>query len=598
MENALKESKLKAEEASELKSQFIMNMQHDLRTPASGVAAMLELLAKKEIDSGKKESLEQEYEKIVHNKKFTTLVNENGKGGEKMSVILHNERLRKLLYKLGIEYVPTALTFDDISVYPQKESNISSRRSDNIILFSRISPNIVLKLPPIASYMDTVCGHKMAIECARNGGMGVIHRQLSIEEQVGEVELVKRAESLIIPNPYLVSPQATLTEIKKESKEKNVGGFLVAKEDGKLLGVVSEHDVDLRRLQGGDNLTAQEAMTPLERLIVGNPNTTFKEAVDLMLRHRIKKIPLIDTDGNIRGLISKKSILRLQNKLAVRDQQDRLVVAASVGLGEDMMERAGALVDGGVDMIVLAIANGYLKVAREAVEDLRRNYPKVDLAAGVIVEDKGAGRLFDAGADTVLVGIGPGSICETRQVAGVGIPQFTALRLAQVAARKRGKFIISDGGISKPHHLVKAMFGGASATILGKVLAGTDESPPDVKRVSGKLVKYHRGLSSDDAKRKFDEIQGKLSDVDPEARWEYVYKNVHAEGVESGFVDYTGSAQEAIREIIGGLRSCMTYLGAHTIEELWQACNEGKYMRVTDAGSREGSPHDLLSFTT
>jgi IMP dehydrogenase len=491
-----------------------------------------------------------------------------------------------------------ALTFDDISIYPIDKSDIPSRRHDSVSLFSQISPNITLKLPIIASYMDTVCESKMAIECARNGGMGVIHRHLTIDRQVKEVGLVKRAESLIIPNPYTVSLTATLQEVKKESKEKGIGGFLVVDAENRLLGIISEHDIDLQRMLRDDNLTVAQAMMPYERVISASPDITKKEAIELMLRYRLKKIPLVDEHQKLRGLISKKSILRLENKLATRDQKGRLVVAAAVGLGADMMDRIAALVDAEVDMIVLAIANGYLTKAADAVKAIKMNFPKVDLAAGVVAENKGAERLFSAGADTVLVGIGSGSICETRQVAGVGIPQFTALRMAQKAARKHGKFIISDGGISKPHHWVKALFAGASATILGKVFAGTDESPPEVKRIGGALVKYHRGLASDNAKRKFDEIQGKLIDVDPEARWDYVYKYVHAEGVESGFVNYTGSAQEAIREITGGLRSCMTYLGARNIEELWEACNRGQYVRVTSAGNREGSPHDLLSFTT
>ncbi|OGZ57097.1 MAG: hypothetical protein A3F94_01820 [Candidatus Spechtbacteria bacterium RIFCSPLOWO2_12_FULL_38_22] len=494
--------------------------------------------------------------------------------------------------------IRTALTFDDISIYPKEESDIPSRRDPEISLFSQISPHITLKLPIIASYMDTVCESRMAIECARNGGMGIIHRHLGIEEQVEEVGLVKRAESLIIPNPYTVSLDTSLEMIKQESKERGVGGFLVVDESGKLIGVVSEHDVDLWRIKSRERLTAKDVMTPLDRLITGSLSTSMEEAVELMLRHRIKKIPLVDDRNQVTGLISKKSILRIQNKLAVRDTEGRLVVGAAIGLGKGMMERAGALVDAGADMLVLAIANGYLKVALEALRDLKNDYPNVDLAAGVVAEENGTARLFDAGADTALVGVGPGSICETRVVAGVGIPLFTSLRMSQGVARKQGKFILSDGGVSRPHHLNKALFAGASAVVLGKVLAGTDESPPEVKKINGRLVKYHRGLASDDAKRKFDRIQGKLSDVDPESRWEYVYNNVHAEGVETGFVDYTGSAKDAIREITGGLRSCMTYLGVRTIEELWEACNAGQYVRVTNAGNREGNPHDLSSFTT
>lgn len=499
-----------------------------------------------------------------------------------------------------------ALTFNDITLVPKKISELDSRRSDKISLNAQISPNITLHIPVISIYMDSVTEAPMAIRMAQLGGMGIIHRWMTPKAQAHEVQLVKRAESLIIPNPYKVSSDATLAEIKKESKEKGVGGFLVAKEDGKLLGVVSEHDVDLHRLLGGDNLTAREVMTPLEKLIVGSPSTTLKEAVELMLRHRIKKIPLIDSEGNIRGLISKKSILRLQNKLAVRDKQDRLVVAAAVGLGEDMMERAGALVDAGADMIILAIANAYLRRAVDAVHVLRKTFPNIDLAAGVTTEYEGTKRIFDAGADTVLVGIGPGTVCETRVVAGVGVPQFTALRSAQRAARERKKFIISDGGIKMPHQFNKALVAGASACTVGSLFAGTDEAPGDVMTIDGKMVKMHRGLSSDDAKKKLDEIRGRKNDTTPDDLWEKVYKHVEAEGVESGFVPYTGSAEKALKRVTGGLRSCMTYMGSSTVQELWDVCDNGiscdceknHYEVVTQDGNREANPHGLSGFRT
>ncbi|MDX1608076.1 MAG: IMP dehydrogenase [Candidatus Spechtbacterales bacterium] len=516
-----------------------------------------------------------------------------------MSTILHSDWLRRLLYKMGIEYVPTELTFDDILVYPQERSEIPSRRDDRLTLFSQISPNITLKMPVIASPMDTVCEHEMAIACARNGGLGLIHRHLTIPEQVKQIELVKRAESLVIPEPYSVSPDTTLSDVKRESKDKGVGGFLVQNDTGELLGVISEHDIDLTRLLTQEDIKTHEAMTPLEKLILGDPDINLERAVELMLKHRVKKIPLVDSSGRVAGLVSKKSILRLQNPLAVRDSRDRLAVGAALGLDDRMMERAGALVEAGVDILALFVANGYLKRVEEATRDLKRNFPDTDLAVGSVADYHGVERLFDAGADAAFVGIGPGSICETREVAGVGRAQFTALRLAQRAARKHGKFILADGGVSKQHHFVKAIFAGASATVLGKVFAGTDEAPPELRRIDGRWVKYHRGLASDDAKQQADEIYGKVKDdVDPDSIWEYVYKNVHAEGVESGFVEYTGSAQDAIRSITGGLRSCMTYLGTWNIEEFWQACNRGRYSRITDSGSREGKPHDLLGFTT
>ncbi|OGZ60805.1 MAG: hypothetical protein A2919_01330 [Candidatus Spechtbacteria bacterium RIFCSPLOWO2_01_FULL_43_12] len=489
---------------------------------------------------------------------------------------------------------PTALTFDDISLMPQDISDISSRKDESISLKSQISRNITLNIPAIASYMPTVCEADMAIAMAQIGGVGILHRWMAIEEQVHQVQLVKRHENRVIEDPYTIPPSLPISQIKRYMLERKVGAFLVVDEQKRLLGLVSTRDVDLR---DGGGLVARDVMTPRKDLVVAPPGTSTEEAIRLFVEHRKEKIPVVDRDNIVRGLLSKKDVKKMQNKLAVRDADGHLLVAASIGLSKrDMFERTEALLEAGADLIVLAIANSYLADALEAVRKLRAAFPDVDLAAGVVTEYEGAKRVFEAGADTVLVGIGPGSICETRIVAGVGVPQFTALRMAQRAAREQGKFIISDGGVRQPHHFNKALFAGASGTILGSVLAGTDESPGEKLVIDGKLVKFHRGLASDYAKQKMDEIQGVTEEVNKEDLMEYVYRHIEAEGVESGSVPYTGSVIETLRRITGGLRSMMTYMGVRNIEGLWKRCDEGKYVRVTDAGNKEGNPHDLISF--
>lgn len=503
-----------------------------------------------------------------------------------------------------------AYTYNDITLVPRKISHIDSRRSEEINLESQISPNIKLKTPILSIYMDDVTESKMAIKMAQMGGLGIIHRLMSIEEQAHEVGLVKRAESLVIPRPYTIDANASLERIEDEFKRLGVGALLIIDGKEKLLGLVSEHDVQLQKQKGHNNLLAYAIMTPLEKLITGDSNITKEQAIDLMLKNRVKKIPLVDKDNKLKGLISKKSILRLNNDLAVRDSMGHLLCAASIGLSSDMMERAGELVDAGTNLIVLAIANAYLEKCLKAVRDIKNNFPNIDLMAGNVTEYHGAKSLFEAGADTALVGIGQGTVCETRIQTGIGVPSFTAIRDAQRAAREDGKFIIQDGGIRKPHQFVKALFGGASAVTVGSLLAGTDESPGEVIDVNGRRVKFYRGLASDDAKQKAAKVNNKFLDNDLDNLYNDIYMHVAAEGVETGFVPYVGGANEVIKKLIGGRRSSQTYLGCENIKELQDVCDENPfgphgclcaknhYAIITSDGTREASPHGLESFTT
>ena len=504
---------------------------------------------------------------------------------------------------------PIAYTFDDISIKPQEISRISSRRDAQIDLGSQISPKVRLKLPVVASYMDTVCEAKMAIAIAQLGGLGIIHRWMTIEEQVSQVRRVKRAENEIIEDPYTLRPSSTVAEIRRAMAEYGVGGLLITDERGKLLGIVTTRDIDFKNKEEDLSMPATAVMTPLEKLIVASKGVTLHEAKKLLDEHKLEKIPVVDNDGVVCGLISKKDIKKMRNRLAARDDEGHLLVAASVGLrGADLFERTGALLEAGADLIVLAIANGYLESAINATRRLRKKFPDVDLAVGDVTEYAGTKRLFAAGADTVLVGIGPGSSCETRYIAGVGVPQFTALRWAASAARAESRYIICDGGVHEPHHFGKALFAGASAVILGGALAGTDEAPGEVVDIGGRKMKQHRGLASEDARAKLERILGaspkkendhalqEAARFGGEDLYGEVYMHVAGEGVEQGFFPYTGATKEAIKRLTGGLRSLMTYLGVNNLEGLWDICDMGLYISQTAYGAAEGKPHHMSVF--
>lgn len=490
----------------------------------------------------------------------------------------------------------TFYTFDDVILPPKDLSVINSRQ--DVDIGSNITDKIRLGVPIISSYMPAVTGYKMAIAMARMEGLGVIHRSMPIREQAREIELVKRAESRIIAEPYTIEPSATVRDVKRQLKKLGVGTLLVAKSDKKLLGVVSMRDVDL---EGNEDITVINVMTPRDRLVVGSSNITSDEARSLLKENRLENLPLVDEKDVISGLISKKDLIKLENPFASRDTSGRLLVGASIGLrGKDYLERANACLEAGADLIVIAVANGYLQSVVEATRNLRNHFKDIDIAVGCTVDYHGTRRLFHAGADTVLVGIGPGSVCETRVVAGVGKPQFSAIRDAQRAAREMDKYIIADGGVHEPHHFDKAMFAGASGVILGSALAGTDESPGELKELNGQFFKSQWGLASDRARRDFDALHSTGSEYydEEEAESKPVRFHVAAEGVEEGLAPYTGSAEEAVKRIMGGIRSCMTYMAAHDIPELWKRCDQGRWGIVTDAGLKESKPHHLYDIRT
>jgi len=464
----------------------------------------------------------------------------------------------------------TGITFDDVLLVPKK-SSVNSRK--NISVKTRLTKNIVLNNPIVSSNMDTVTESEMAIEMARNGGIGIIHRFNSVEEQVKMVEEVKRAEGLIIPNPYCVNLDASLEEIKSLMKAKKVHSLLVSG-TGKLQGIITSRDI--RFYKNGN--TAQEIMTPREKLIVGKPGISFEEARELLDKNRIEKLPLVDSENNIKGLITSKDILNQINRPhASLDTHGRLLVGAAIGV-KDYIVRAESLVAADVDVLIIDIAHGHSDLAINTLKTLKEKF-EVDIIVGNVATSEGTEALIRAGADGVKVGVGPGSICITRIVTGSGVPQLTAILNCALVAKKFNVPIIADGGVRTSGDITKALAAGASTVMLGSVLAGTDESPGELLTKDGRRVKIIRGMAGYGAnmsKRERENVRSEVFDIVPE-------------GVE-GMVPYRGSVKDIIKQLVGGLQSGISYCGSTNIIEM-QA--NAEFIRVTGSGKRESGSHDV-----
>ena len=464
----------------------------------------------------------------------------------------------------------TGITFDDVLLVPKK-SSVNSRK--NISVKTRLTKNIELNNPIVSSNMDTVTESEMAIAMARNGGIGIIHRFNSIEEQVKMVEEVKRAEGLIIRDPYCVNLVTSLEDIKSLMKSKKVHSLLVS-EKGQLQGIITSRDI--RFYKNGN--TAQEIMTPREKLIVGKPDISFEEATELLDKNRIEKLPLVDPDNNIKGLITSKDILNQINRPhASLDGHGRLLVGAAIGV-KDYLERAESLVAVDVDVLVIDIAHGHSDLAINTLKTLKEKF-EVDVIVGNVATVEGTEALIRAGADGVKVGVGPGSICITRIVTGSGVPQLTAVLNSATVAKKYNVPIIADGGIRNSGDVTKALAAGASTVMLGSVLAGTDESPGDLLTKDGRRVKIIRGMAGYGAnmsKRERENVRSEVFDIVPE-------------GVE-GMVPYRGSVKDIIKQLVGGLQSGISYCGATNIYEMQ---SNAEFIRVTGSGKRESGSHDV-----
>ncbi|MGC9046811.1 MAG: IMP dehydrogenase, partial [Minisyncoccia bacterium] len=460
---------------------------------------------------------------------------------------------------------------DDVLLIPKK-SKINSRLE--IDLSSKLTRSVKLELPIISAPMDTVSEGKMMIAMARNGGLGIAHRFCSIESQVKEILQVKRAENYFIENPVCISPQTSLKEIKEKIAEYNFQTFLVVDKNKRLLGLISKRDYIL---ENNEHKLAEDLMTPFNKLIVSYQKIDFNEAEKIFRKYKIEKIPIIDKNKKILGLITFKDFKFSLNKKASRDKKGRLLAGAAIGIQGDYLERAEELVKNGVDILCIDVAHGHLEKTLKAVKKVKQKFSNIPLIAGNIATKEGARDLKNAGADIIKVGIGPGSACTTRIIAGVGIPQITAIINARQGAGDLP--IIADGGCKNSGDIVKALAAGANFVMLGSLLAGTDEAPGKVFPLNGKIVKLFRGMSSAEA------YQSKKVKTQ-----ENNNNNPVSEGINYGFVDYKGSVDNILIDLEKGIKSGFSYCGAFNIRELWK---NAEFIKVTEKGFNEGLPHSI-----
>ncbi len=468
-----------------------------------------------------------------------------------------------------------AYTFDDLLLVPQ----YSEVLPHEVDVSTWLTKKIRLNIPIVSAAMDTVTESRLAIALAREGGIGIIHRNLSIEEQAQEVEKVKKSESGMILQPVTVKPDTTVKQALEIMERYRISGVPVVDDENKLVGILTNRD--LRFIKSIDYDKPVSLFMTSENLVVAQERVTLEEATEILQRHKVEKLPIVDKEGKLVGLITIKDITkRKKYPNACKDEFGRLRVGAAVGTGPDTMERVSALVSVGVDVIAVDTAHGHSKRVIETVEKIKSHYPELQVIAGNVATKEATLDLIRAGADAIKVGVGPGSICTTRIVAGVGVPQLTAIRWAYEVAREYGVPIIADGGIKYSGDIVKALAMGASSVMLGNLLAGTEESPGETVYYQGRAYKVYRGMGSLGAmmsRRSADRYgQEKLEKFVPE-------------GIE-GRVPYRGRLSDVIYQLVGGLRSGMGYVGARNLEELRQ---KAKFVRITWAGYKESHVHDV-----
>lgn len=463
--------------------------------------------------------------------------------------------------------IALGLAYDDVLIVPAR-SRIASRAQ--IDTSSSFSPRITLQVPIVSANMDTVTTAPMSIAIAKLGGIGVIHRFLRTADQAREVEKVKRHLGHVVLDPYTVTADQMIAEARAEAEAHNVTGLVVTDGARRLRGLLTARDLRSAR----DEDPVKDAMTPRDRLIVGRPGIALQEARELMHKHRIEKLPLVEEDGLLRGLITLRDIALTERfPQSSRDDEGRLRVAAAVGVNEDYASRAKALVAADVDALVLDIAHGHSERAIAATTELKDMFPDVEIIAGNVATARGVKDLAGAGADAVKVGIGPGFACTTRLVAGVGVPQFSAVLECAAAAREVGRPVIADGGIRRPSDVSKAIAAGASTVMVGSLLAGREEAPGEVIVRAGRKFKVFRGMASRAAAAAKLDLEGRAEALD-----QYV-----PEGEEMEF-PLGGPVAEIIAEMVGGLRSGMSYADAATVSEFWE---RARFVRQTEAGRRE-----------
>ena len=478
------------------------------------------------------------------------------------------------------------LAYDDVLLLPNETDVIPSE----VDTTTHLTREITMKVPAISAAMDTVTESDMAIAMARNGGIGVLHRNLSIDDQAAQVDIVKRSESGMITDPLTVHPDATLADLDKLCGRFHISGLPVVDGENRLVGIITNRDMRFIASEDYDRLKVKDVMTR-ENLVTGPSNISKEDAHRLLAENKVEKLPLVDAEGKLTGLITVKDFVKTeQYPDATKDDQGRLRVAAGIGFLGDAWQRACALMEAGVDVLVVDTANGEARLALDMIRRIKADkaFDGVQIIGGNIATRQGAQAMIDAGVDAVKVGVGPGSICTTRVVAGVGVPQLTAVYDAAQACKAAGIPCIADGGIHYSGDIAKALVAGANTVMLGGTLAGCEEAPGEKVLLHGKQYKLYRGMGSLGAmaprgKKSYSKDRYFQADVTSSDK-------VVPEGVE-GEVPYRGPLNAVLYQLLGGLHQSMFYVGAHNIEELQE---RGRFIRITDAGLRDSHPHDIV----
>lgn len=470
------------------------------------------------------------------------------------------------------KFAKEGLTFDDVLLVPQA----SDFTPNEVELKTKLTNDITLNIPLMSSAMDTVTESNMAIAIAREGGIGIIHKNMTIESQAAEVDKVKRSENGVITNPFSLTKDRTLQDADDLMSRFKISGVPVVDDDNKLIGIITNRDLKFET----DFTQKIGAVMTSEKLVTAPVGTTLSEAQQILAKAKVEKLPIVDNSGHLKGLITIKDIEKaVQYPNSARDKQDRLLVGAAIGVTDDALDRVQAVVDAGVDVVALDSAHGHSKNIINKVKEIKAAFPSLPVIAGNIATGEAAEALIKAGADCLKVGIGPGSICTTRVVAGIGVPQITAVYDVSCVAKKYNIPIIADGGVKYSGDIVKAIAAGADVVMLGSLLAGCDESPGEFEIFQGRRFKVYRGM-------------GSIAAMECGSKDRYFQtgsKKLVPEGVE-GRVPYKGPVSDTIFQLLGGLRSGMGYCGTKTVELLKQ---NGKFVRITGAGLKESHPHDI-----
>ena len=469
------------------------------------------------------------------------------------------------------KFLKQGLTFDDVLLIPAASDVLPA----DVDLHTQLTKKIRLNIPLISAAMDTVTEYRMAIAIAREGGIGIIHKNMSISQQAEQVDMVKRSENGVITNPFWLAPGHTLAEADELMAKFRISGVPIC-DNGKLIGIITNRDM---KFETDMSQLIDNVMTK-ENLVTAPEGTTLAEAKEILRRHKVEKLPIVDKDLHLKGLITIKDIEKAEvYPNSARDDKGRLLVGAAIGATADVLDRVAALVEAGVDVLGLDSAHGHTQNVLETVKRIKALYPDVQLIAGNVATPEGTRALIEAGADCVKVGIGPGSICTTRVVAGIGVPQVTAIYDAARVAAEYGVPIIADGGVKFSGDIVKAIAAGGNVVMIGSLLAGCVESPGDTEIYQGRQFKTSRGMGSLAA----------MNHGSKDRYFQESNKKLVPEGVE-GRVPYKGLASDTIYQLMGGLKAGMGYCGCHTVDELQQ---NAQFMQITAAGLRESHPHDI-----